>query len=252
MTVRIAVVAHKGGAGKTATAANLGAAMAFLGQRVLLVDADPQGALSASFGVGAVKPTIYEVLTGQALVATAIRTTETDGVALIPADLDLAGAEIELPRHVEWYLMLRNALASLSAYDVILIDTAPGLGVLPYLALLASSSAIAVCPPEFFAYRALGQVVDTIDRAQQIVPGLRLLGIVPTLVSRRSRHEREVLEALRANYAGLLLPEIPRRVVVQDAALAGQSMMVYEPRGDVAAAFIKLAEEVLRRAVQTP
>ena len=252
MAIMLAVVAHKGGAGKTTVAANLGGALAGLGRRVLLVDADPQGALTAALGVDPAKPTLYEVLAGRADAADAI-VAAGDGPPVLPADLDLAGAEVELPRRPDWHGVLAAALAPIvGRYDVVLLDTAPGLGVLPYAALLASSHALVACPPDFFAYRALGQVLDTLDRARRLNPRLRLAGIVPTLVGRRSRHEREGLDALAEHHRAELLPEIPRRVVLQDAALAGRPIASYEPRGDAAAAFAQLATEVLRRAAETP
>jgi chromosome partitioning protein len=252
MTV-LAVVAHRGGAGKTTVAANLGAALAGLGRRVLLVDADPQGALGAALGVRPDKPGLYEVLAGRAAAADAIRPTAVEWLALLPADLDLAGADVELVGRPDWHSSLAAALAPIAGrFGILLLDTAPGLGVLAYSALLASTHALIVCPPEFLAFRALEQVLATLERARGRNPGLQLAGIVPTMAGRRSRHEREVLDALAERHGAELLPEIPRRVAVQDAALAGQPVSLYEPRGDAAAAFHTLAREVLRRAETPP
>lgn len=248
----IAVAAHKGGAGKTTVAVNLAGAIAATGRRVLLVDGDPQGAAGAALVVAVEKPTLYEVISGQAAAQDALCSTSIEGLTVLPADLDLAGAEVELPRRTDWQTAIAGVLAAVAdGFDVCLVDTAPGLGVLPYAALVAATSVLVTCPPEFLAYRALPHVIETIDRARQLTPALTLLGVVPVLVSRRSRHEREVLEALAADYPGQVLTEIPRRVVLQDAQLAGQPVTTYAPTSDAAAAFRQLAEEVLTRATFT-
>lgn len=243
----IAVAAHKGGAGKTTIAVNLAGALALAGRRVLLVDCDPQGAAAAALGVTPSKPTLYELIGGAAAVMDALHATDVEGLTVLPADLDLAGAEVELPRRPGWQRAIADVLRPLDV-DVIILDTAPGLGVLPYASLSAATGVLVTCPPSFLAYRALPQVMETIERARGAAPSLRLLGIVPTLVSRRSRHEREVLDALAADYPGRVLAEIPRRVALEDAQLAGQPIGAYAPGSDVAAAFAQLAEEVLRRA----
>ena len=250
---RIAVVAHKGGTGKTTVALNLGAELAVGGYRVLLVDADPQGALGAALGQLTVeKPTLYEVLTGVAPIDAAIKPAGLERLDLIGADLDLSGLEVELPRQPGWQGALRAVLEPLRAYDFVVIDTAPGLGILPYVALAASTAVLVVTPPEFLAYRALRLVQETVERARQEAPGLRLLGIVPTFVTRQTRHAREVLGVLRDDYGEQLLPEIPRRVVLQDAALAGQAVCAYAPGSGAAGAFAKLAKEVIARVHSTP
>lgn len=250
--MRITVIAHKGGAGKTTVTANLGAACAAAGRRVLLVDCDPQGSLGVALGVAADKPGLYDALVGRASVADAVRPVAMQGLALLPADSELAGAEAELSGRARWYLTLRRLLEALNGYDLMLLDAPPGLGALSFLALQAGTHALLVCPPDFLALRALDQVLATVERARGITPDLRVLGIVPTLVTRRSRHEREVLDALHERHGGLLMPEIPRRVAVQDAAAAGRPVTIHAPRNDAAAAFAALAQEVLRRAEPRP
>lgn len=248
----IAVAAHKGGAGKTTVTVNLAGALAAAGRQVLIIDGDPQGAAGAALSVAVEKPTLYEVLSGQAPAEDALCSTTTPGVTVLPADLDLAGAEVELPRQADWQMAIARVLGPLTGrFDVALIDTAPGLGVLPYAALVAATGVLVTCPPEFLAFRALPHVVETVNRAQGLTPALTLLGIVPVLVSRRSRHEREVLDALATDYPGQVLTEIPRRVVLQDAQIAGQPVSAYAPTSDAAHAFTQLAEEVLARA-ETP
>jgi chromosome partitioning protein len=248
----IAIAAHKGGAGKTTVAVNLAGALAARGLRVLVVDGDPQGAAGAALAAEVEKPTLYEALTGQATASDALCSTRIENITVLPADLDLAGAEVELPRRPDWQIAIVGVLRPLSGrFDVALVDTAPGLGVLPYAALVAATGVLVTCPPEYLAYRALPHVLETVTRARELTPALRLLGIVPVLVSRRSRHEREVLDAFGTDYPGQVLTEIPRRVILQDAQLAGQPVATYAPQSDAAAAFTQLAEEVLRRGQAT-
>lgn len=241
--LRLVVAAQKGGAGKTTVAVNLAGALATLGHRLLVIDSDPQGAAASALGVSPRKPTLYEVLTGEAELREAIVPSATPGLALLPSDLDLAGAEVELPVLPDWQHTLARRLASLEPYcDVAVIDTPPGLGVLSYTAMQAATAALVVCPLEFLAVRSLPYLQETTARA-----GLRILGIVPTLTSSSTRHAREAAESLREAHGELLLPPIPRRVALQDAALAGQPITEFQPAGDAAAAFLALAKEVLNR-----
>ncbi len=244
----IAIAAHKGGAGKTTVTVNLAGALAEAGYSVLLVDCDPQGAAGAGLGVVVEKPTLYEVLSGHASAEAALSVTTTPAVTVLPADLDLAGAEVELPRQSDWQMAIARVLRPLAnRFDITLVDTAPGLGVLPYAALVAATGVLVTCPPEFFAYRALPHVIETIERARSLSRALQLIGVCPVLVTRRSRHEREVLEALTAAYPRQVLTEIPRRIVLQDAQIAGQPITTYAHQSDAAAAFHQLAEEVIAR-----
>jgi chromosome partitioning protein len=272
----ITTIAGKGGAGKTKTTVNLAAALAEPGDRVLLIDADPQGAAGASLNVDVRKPTLYEVLMGTASAAEAVETTKVDRLDLLPADQDLAGAQIELPRRQGWQLSMRQVLAAeIARYDFTLIDTPPGLAVLPFAALVAGNAAIIPCPPEFQNFRTVPSAQEAITRARQFRPDLRFIGIVPTIVEAkidydqvgrpllqydevegelvprieraRTVHEREVLTELfkpKGQYGQHRLRHIPRRVVVQDAALAGEPVTVFAPYSDVAEAFRALAKEV--------
>lgn len=249
MGATLAVAAHKGGSGKSLVVANLAAALAAQGARVLAVDADSQGALGAALGVHPAKPTVYEVVGGRARAADAIETTTTEGVDLLPADLDLAGAEVELPQRPGWQTTLRRALDPIRAdYDLVVIDTAPGLGPLPYMALIGADAALLVCPPDFLSFRALPTLLATVERARAVVPHMRPLGIIPTLTGARTRHETEVLAELQTRHGPLLLPAIPRRVVVADAALAGEPVTTFAPYSEAAEAFAALAKEVRSRA----
>lgn len=236
----LAVAAHKGGVGKTAVAVNLAASLGRRGRRVLLVDCDPQGAAGAALGVQPGKPTLNEMLFTRG--DNAIRSSSVAGLDVLPADLDLAAVELVLPERDPkgWRTALRLTLEPLThRYDVLVLDTPPGLGVLPYMALRAATGALVTCPPAFLAFRSLPFVLETIDQA-----GASLLGIVPTMVERRSRHEREVLDALSEDYPGKVLTAIPRRVAVQDAQLAGVPLYDFAPTSDAVAAFEQLTTEV--------
>lgn len=240
---RIAVAAHKGGSGKTTVTVNLAGALAARGQTVLVVDADPQGAATAALGAPPAKPSLYEVLAGEATIEAAARPTATPGVSVVGADLDLAGAEVELPRAGAWQGTLRERLAAADGFDVALIDTAPGLGVLPYVALVAAERVLIVCPPDYLSLRSLPSILEATSRAR--VP---MIGIVPNRVEHRTRHEADVLAQLRTDHGAVLLSEVPGRVALRDAAIAGVPVATYAPASDAAEAFDRLAQEVLDHA----
>jgi len=241
---RVVVAAHKGGSGKTTVAVNLAGALAALGKSVLLVDTDPQGAASAALGVEPGKPTLYEALTGQVHPREAIVGTPIPGLSMVPSDLDLAGAEVELPTQPGWQRALDGLMAAVEATcDVVIIDTPPGLGVLSLCALTTGTETLVVCPPEFLAFRSLPHLDEMAQRVDAPVTG-----IIPTMSTQATRHAREVTEMLGEQYAAILLPAVPRRVVLQDAALAGQPITTYAPNSDAASVFHKIAKEVLIRA----
>jgi chromosome partitioning protein len=208
------------------------------------VDVDPQAGLTAALGVEPRKPTLYEVLHGREHAADAVCATAVHRLFLIPSDLDLAGAELELPSLERWDNLLRRAIAQTAAgFAVTILDTPPGLGVLSFVALRAADAAVVACPPDFMSFRAVTHVLRTAHRA-----GVDVLGIVPTMTHRSTRHAAEVLDRLVADYPQLLLPAIPRRVAVQEAALAGRPLATFSPLSDAGLAFADLAKEVLHRA----
>jgi chromosome partitioning protein len=251
--VRIVVCAHKGGVGKSTIAASLAGALAVAGRRVLAVDTDPQGGLGALLGVPSpAAPTLYEVLTGATPAAHAVVTTATPGLLLLPATRDLAAADLELPRRPGWRRMLADVLDTLpaAAVDVVLIDTPPGLGVLPVVALAAGSHVLLVTELEYLSVRAVPDALETIRHvvtSAGVAP--RLVGIVPTKVSAiRTLHQDDAAGLLAEQYGRWVLPGVPARVAVRQAGVAGLPISVFDPRGEATAAITALAQEVYRRA----
>ena len=248
---RFVAISHKGGSGKTVLAVNLAGAWAAAGLRVLLVDVDSQGGASRALGIrNAGKPSTAEVLVGRVPAVKAVRLTTTPGLYVLPADLDLASLELELPQQPNWRTALHRCLAGLpDDFDRVVIDTAPGLGVLPFLGLVASDYALVTCPPDYLAWSVLPSVLDVASRAGQLGGGrAQVLGIVPTLVGPKTGVQTELLELMAERHGPLLLPQIPRRVVATQATVAGEPLTTYAPGSTLAATFTALAQEVDRRA----
>jgi chromosome partitioning protein len=243
----IAVAAHKGGSGKTTLAVNLAGALGASGCSVAVVDGDPQGAATIGLGIVPGSLSLYEVLIGAVDVRAAIMATAAPGVSVLPATLDLAGAEVELPRRPGWQTVLAERLRPLGElFDVTIVDTPPGLGVLSYMALSAADQVLVACPPDFLAVRSLPMVLQSVERA-----GVELIGIVPTMVERRTRHEADFSAYLEQSYGDRLLGAIPRRVILRDALAAGLPITSYSPRSDAAEAFHRLAKGVLNAKTTT-
>ncbi|MGZ4611199.1 MAG: ParA family protein, partial [Actinomycetes bacterium] len=196
MSRTIAVANQKGGVAKTTTVASLGAALAELGRKVLLVDLDAQACLTFSLGLDpeVIELSVHDVLLGRVGAAMAIQQTD-DGVDLLPATIDLAGTEAQLLTRAGREFTLRSALEEVSAaYDVILLDCSPSLGVLTLNALTAADELIIPLQCEMLSHRGVGQLLDTVHDVQRILnPGLRVLGVLPTMFDGRTNHARAVL-----------------------------------------------------------
>ena len=236
MTRVLAVANQKGGVAKTTTVASLGAAMAEKGQRVLLVDLDPQGSLTFSLGhdPDALAVSIHEVLLGDVEPETALVTT-AEGMTLLPANIDLAGAEAMLLMRAGREYALKRALAKIGVggadakdrFDVVVIDCPPSLGVLTLNGLTAANDVIVPLQCETLAHRGVGQFLRTVDDVQQITNAdLVLLGALPTLYDSRTTHSRDVIFDVADRYQlPVLAPPIPRTVRFAEASASGSSVL---------------------------
>lgn len=257
---RIAVINQKGGVGKTTTTANLGAALANHGLRVLLVDLDPQGHLTLHFGaeLGDGKPSVYEVLTAATPVADVLVKVR-DRVTLVPADIDLAGAEVELISVTGREVILREALDPIeNEHDIMLIDCPPSLGVLTVNALVASTEVVIPLQAHFFALQGLSKLLDTVTLVRQrINPKLHVSGVVLCMYESATRLAGEVvddlvkfLEASRGTNcawadARVYQTTIRRNIKLAESCSFGQTVFDYAPRSHGAADYAALASEIL-------
>ena len=254
----LAVANQKGGVAKTTTVASLGAAMVEKGRRVLLVDLDPQGCLTFSLGQDPDKlvVSIHEVLLGEVEPATALVDTP-EGMTLMPANIDLAGAEAMLLMRAGREYALKRALAKLAGaaaategadeFDVVIIDCPPSLGVLTLNGLTAADEVIVPLQCETLAHRGVGQFLRTITDVQQITNSdLKLLGALPTLYDSRTTHSRDVLLDVADRYdLPVLAPPIPRTVRFAEASASGASVLASR-KNKGAHAYRELADELLK------
>lgn len=250
----IAMCNQKGGVGKTTTTINLAAALARYGRRVLAVDFDPQGALSAGLGVPAHDvPTIYELMLGHVKDPyEVIQQTKTHGLDIIPANIDLSAAEVHLVTEVAREQILGEVLRKVSDdYDVILIDCQPSLGLLTVNALTASHGVLVPLACEFFALRGVALLIETIEKVKaRLNPALNLDGIVATMFDARTLHSREVLERVVETFDDKVFDTVIRRTVkVPDASIAAQSVLDYAPDNPASEAHLQLARELVARGL---
>jgi chromosome partitioning protein len=248
----VAVVNQKGGVGKTTTAINLGAAMAELGRQVVIVDLDPQGNSTSGLGfdVRRRRLTVYQLLSGEAVIDDVAVPTDVPGLHLVPSDLALAGAEIELATQPEREFRLRRALAELrGGFGHVIIDCPPSLGLLTLNALAAAHEVLVPMQAEFFALEGLGNLIYTVALIRErLNPELRLGGILMTQFDARTTVSWEVLDQVRRAYpAETLKTLIPRNVRLSEAPSHGRPITTYDPTCKGAAAYRELAKEVLAR-----
>jgi chromosome partitioning protein len=248
----ISLAQQKGGVGKTTTVINLGSALAQRGKKILLVDLDPQGALSAGLGLNplSLEKTIYNVLRSSSVSLAEIITQSKTGCDLVPANIDLAAAEVELVSEPGREHFLREALSPvIDRYDYVLIDCQPSLGLLTLNALSASSGVIIPVQTQYFALRGMDLLFQTIEKVQaRLNPKLKIVGILPTMYDARTIHAREVLEELKRAYPELILSAVvPHTIKFADSSMAGDSVLSLNPDSQAAEAYRELATEVEKR-----
>ena len=249
----ISMCNQKGGVGKTTTTINLGAALAELGRKVLIVDFDPQGAASAGLGINAheLDSTIYDLLVANRPdIRTVVHETTVEGLDIVPANIDLSAAEVQLVNEVAREQALKRVLRPvLDEYDLILVDCQPSLGLLTINALTASHGVIIPLETEFFALRGVALLVETVERVKDRLNGsLEIDGILATMVDSRTLHSREVIERLEQAFGEQLFDtRIRRTIKFPDASVANEPITSYAPSHPGAEAYRRLAREVIAR-----
>ncbi len=260
MTRILAIANQKGGVGKTTTAINLGAALAAVGRRVLLIDLDPQGNASTGLGVGQEQRpvTTYDVMVDDAALESAIVQTDIPGLDIVPAEVELSGAETELAATPRRSYRLRAAIARMTEgraeggaapYDAILIDCPPSLNLLTVNALTAADAVLIPVQCEFFALEGLSQLMRTVKLvADSLNPDLEIEGLALTMYDKRSRLSDQVADDVR-KYFGEKVYEtiVPRNVRLAEAPSFGKPAIVYDYECAGSRAYLRLARELLKR-----
>ncbi len=246
----IAIANQKGGVAKTTTVAALGAALVDLGQRVVLVDLDAQACLTFAVGVHPddVVATVTDVLVRGVPVREAMVDT-ADGARLLPADVTLAGVDSALLDRPERDLTLRRALMPVAdEVDVVLIDCSPSLGVLTLNALAAADTVVVPMTADMLSHRGVGQVLDTVADVKRLLnPGLRVAGVLATMVDIRTAHARAVLDDVTTRYDVELLAAVPRSIRVAESAALGRSVIRTSPRSRVTQVYRDVARILISR-----
>jgi chromosome partitioning protein len=246
-------VNQKGGVGKSTTAVNLGTALAVMGKRVLVVDADPQGNTTTGFGID--KPRlprdVYDILLQEAAAEDVIVATEIENLWLVPATINLAGAEIELVSALSRETRLRQALAPIaSRYDYVFIDCPPSLGLLTVNALTAADECIIPVQAEYYALEGLSQLTNVVRRVREALnPRLHVSGVLVTMFDGRTRLAMEVLDELEKFFPQQMFKtQIPRNIRLSEAPSYGKPVILFDVKSRGAQAYLALAREMLEAA----
>lgn len=252
MTQILAVVNQKGGVGKTTTVVNLAAIMAARGKKVLLIDVDPQG--NATSGLGFDKnhlnQTIYDVLIEHEPLQNAIYESGREKLHLCPANIELAGAEVELVGVVSRETVLKKAIHNVqNAYDVILMDCPPSLGLLTVNALTAADGVLVPIQSEYYALEGLTQLMETLSIVKKrLNPSLTIFGVVVTMFDARTQLAHQVANEVRRYFGDKVFRAIiPRNVRLSEAPSFGKAILEYDPKSKGAESYDALAREVIRR-----
>jgi chromosome partitioning protein len=251
-TARILAVANqKGGVGKTTTSVNLATALSAIGQKVLLVDLDPQGNASTGLGIkrAGIRNSTYDVIFGDAEVLETVQTTRVPNLDVLPSSIHLSGAEIELVDAPSREFRLKKTLCTPLGYDYIIIDCPPSLSLLTLNALIAANAVVVPLQCEFYALEGLSHLVKTIERVQKhFNPELSIHGVVLTMFDKRNRLSAQVAADVKKYFGDKVYKSvIPRNVRLSEAPSFGLPAIIYDMACPGARAYIALAKEVLKR-----